>query len=150
MKAMLLAGIVAAGIVSSAKADPAGDALSAKADECIRAAAPKISSMSQSLTETVNFLVEDLCVEEIKHADAYAGNIRLLEGWRATTAGTQLIGITVDPTSGELKTPPGFAPPLNTSAMMLNTLRASLAPLARYRSLAAKAVLTARAQSSQR
>jgi hypothetical protein len=142
MKPVLLAGLLAVGLGGAAGADPTGDALSAKAQDCITSAAPKVVARSRDLTDTVNFLVNDLCGVEVQHANAYVQSKQALEQLQATTASTQLAGVTIDPTTGELKTPPGFALPLNTTSIMLNALRGG-AQSADYRSIAARAVLAA-------
>lgn len=143
MRALVIAGILAASTTGMAKADAAGDALSARAEDCIRAAAPKVAASSQSLSDAVTFLVSDLCGVEVQHANAYAQSLRSLEQLKATAATTQLAGVTIDQTTGELRTPPGFAAPLNTTTLMLNAVRAAGGQPPQYRSIAAKAVLAA-------
>jgi hypothetical protein len=143
MKAVLIAGLIAGGLGGAASADPTADALATKAQDCINSAAPKVVARSRDLTDAVNFLVNDLCSVEIQHANAYASSKLELEQLQATTASTQLAGVTIDPATGELKTPPGFALPLNTTTIMLNALRGGAGQSADYRSIAARAVLSA-------
>ncbi len=106
MKSILLAGLIATSLGGAAWADAAGDALSSKAEDCIRSAAPRVAASSQSLTDAVNFLVGDLCGTEVQHANAYAQSIRALDQLKATSATNQLAGITINPATGELNTPP--------------------------------------------
>jgi hypothetical protein len=146
MKAIVIAGVVAASIAGTAKADAAGDALSAKAEQCIQTSAAKVAASAQSLSDAVNFLVNDLCGVEVQHANAHAQSLRSLEQLKATTAPSQLAGITIDPATGELITPPGFAAPLNTGALMLNAMRVATGQPPQYRSIAARAVLAAKAK----
>ena len=147
MRTILIAGVVAASLGGAAKADPAGDALTATAEACIRASATKVAANSQNLSEAVNFLVNDLCGVEIQHANAYAQSLRSLDQLKATTASTQLAGVTIDPATGELNTPPGFSPALNaTNALMMSALRVAGGQPAQYRAMAAKAVLAAKAK----
>jgi hypothetical protein len=146
MKAMLIAGLIATSLGGAAKADAAGDTLSSKAEECIRTAAPRVASSSQNLSDAVSFLVNDLCGIEVQHANAYAQSLRSLEQLKATSATNQLAGVTIDQKTGELNTPPGFSAPLNTTTLMLNALRASGGASPLYRSIAAKAVLAAKAK----
>ena len=145
MKTVLIAGLIAVGLAGAANADPIGDALAAKAQDCIAAAAPKVAARSRDLTDAVNFLVIDLCGVEIQHANAYDQSKKELEQLQATTASSQLAGITIDPATGELKTPPGFEPPINVSSVMLNAMRAA-GQSSDYRSIAARAVLSAEAK----
>jgi hypothetical protein len=146
MKPVLIAGLMAVGLGGAASADPTGDALSAKAQECITSAAPKVVARSRDLTDAVNFLVADLCSVEIQHANAYAQSKQELEQLQATAASTQLAGVTIDPNTGELKTPPGFTAPLNTTTIMLNAVRGVAGQSADYRAVAARAVLSAEAK----
>ena len=146
MRAILISAIVAASVGGIANADPTADALSAKAEECIKAAAPRVAANSQGLTDAVNFLVNDLCGVEIQHANTYSQSTRALEQLKAVTASAQLAGVTIDPATGELNTPPGFAAPLNTTNIMLNALRPIAGQAGQFRSVAAKAVLAARAK----
>jgi hypothetical protein len=146
MKRVLIAVLFAVGAGGATSADPVGDALSTKAQECITSAAARVAARSHDLTDAVSFLVNDLCSVEIQHANAYAQSKRALEQLQATTASTQLAGITIDPTTGELKTPPGFTMPLNTTTIMLNAMRGIADQLADYRSTAARAVLSAEAK----
>ncbi|HZZ32618.1 MAG TPA: hypothetical protein VFE10_11565 [Phenylobacterium sp.] len=147
MKSMLFAALAAAVILpaATALADPAGEALEAKADACIRAQAPQVSAITPSPNEAVTFLVDGLCGVEIQRAETYNSNQRVLAQWQATMQAAALANVSVDPASGELKSPPGFSPPLNTSSMMLSTLRNITNPRAHYRALAAQAVLAAKA-----
>lgn len=145
MKLVLIAGLMAVGLGGAASADPTGDALSAQARECITSAAPKVAARSRDLTDAVDFLVTDLCSVEIDHANTYARSKQTLDQLQATAASTQLAGVTIDPTTGELNTPPGFSPPFNPTTMMLSAMRVG-AQSADYRSLAAKAVLSAEAK----
>jgi hypothetical protein len=146
MKPMLLAALAAAVMLPAAPAlaDPAGDSLEGLASACIRAQAAQVSAMSPSPNDAVNFLVDDLCGVQIQRAENYASNQRVLAAWQATMPAGALANISVDPASGELKTPPGFSPPLNTSSVMLSTLRNLSNPRAHYRALAAQAVLAAK------
>jgi hypothetical protein len=144
MKSILLAGLIATSLGGVAKADSTGDALSSRAEECIRSAAPKVAANSQNLSEAVNFLVSDLCGIEVQHANTYEQSLRALDQLKATSASTQLAGITINPATGELNTPPGFAAPLNTTTLMLNALRGGAGQAPRYRSFAAQAVLAAK------
>jgi hypothetical protein len=146
MKAVVIAVGLVASIAGVAKADVAGDALSAKAEDCIRTAAPRVAASSQSLSDAVNFLVSDLCGIEVQHANAYAQSLRSLEQLKATAATTQLAGITIDQATGELTTPPGFTAPLNTTTLMLNAMRVAGGQPPQYRSIAAKAVLAAKSK----
>jgi hypothetical protein len=146
MKVVLLAVLLAASLGSAAFADPPGDALSAKAKECITSAAASVAARSHDLSDAVNFLVSDLCSVEIQHANAYFQSKRALEQLQATTASNQLAGVTVDTMTGELKTPPGFEMPLNTTTIMLNAMRAGSDQFANFRSIAARAVLAAEAK----
>ena len=140
---VLLAGLFAAGLGGAAHADPTEDALAAKARDCITAAAPKVVARAHDLTDAVNFLVNDLCSVEIQHANTYVQSQRALEQLQATTASNQLNGVTIDPATGELKTPPGFTMPLNTTSIMLNAVRGMVDQIAEFRSTAARAVLSA-------
>jgi hypothetical protein len=144
MKSMLLAAFAVALSATSALADPAGEALDATATACIHAEAAHVAALSPSLTEAVNFVVEDLCGVEIQRTENYAGNQRILAEWQATMPPAVLANIGIDPASGELKTPPGFSPPLNASSMMLTTMRNITNPRAHYRALAAQAVMAAK------
>lgn len=146
MKAILIATLVATSLGGVARADAAGDALASKAEECIRTAAPKVAASSQNLSDAVNFLVNDLCGIEVQHANTYAQSARALEQLKATSATNQLAGVTIDQTTGELNTPAGFSAPLNTTTLMLNALRTTGGLPPRYRSVAAKAVLAAKAK----
>jgi hypothetical protein len=40
--------------------------------------------------------------------DAYDKNARTLADWEARSSSTQLAGVSLDPATGELRTPPGF------------------------------------------
>ena len=143
MRALVIAAILATSMAGMARADAAGDALSAKAEACIREAAPKVAASSQSLSDAVTFLVNDLCGIEVQHANAYAQSLRSLEQLKATAATTQLAGITIDQTSGELTTPPGFVVPLNTTSLMLNAMRGVAGQAPQYRAIAANTALAA-------
>jgi hypothetical protein len=144
MKAILVAAILATSFGGVAIADPAGDALAAKAEECIKSAAPKVAANSQSLTDAVNFLTNDLCGAEVQHATTYAQSLRSFEQLKATEAPSQIVGIKIDPETGELNTPPGFSMPLNMNTVMLNAFRATSGPALQLRSFAAKLVLAAK------
>jgi hypothetical protein len=146
MKSVLIAALVAAGLGRAAFADPTGDALSAKARACITSAAPDVAARSHELTDAVNFLINDLCSVEIQHANAYAHNKKVLEQLQATAASSQLVGVSIDPATGELTTPPGFEPSMNATTIMLNALRGIADQTADYRSVAAKAVLAAKSK----
>jgi hypothetical protein len=143
---MRLALLAAAATLAAttANAQPPGDALTDKAQACIRAAAPKVASAAQSLTDAVDFLVNDLCSVEIQRAANYAANSQRLADWAATSASAQLVGVSVDPATGDLKTPPGFSPPFNAATTMLSVYRMS-SQGSEYRALAAREVLAARA-----
>jgi hypothetical protein len=143
MRLVLLAGLFAVGLGVTAHADPTEDALSSKARDCITSAAPRVVVRAHDLTDAVNFLVNDLCSVEIQHANTYVQSKRTLEQLQATTAANQLSGVAIDPTTGELKTPPGFTMPLDTSTIMLKALRGITDQFADYRSTAARAVLSA-------
>jgi hypothetical protein len=63
---------------SAASADPVGEHLTKAAEDCIRAAAPSVVARSQGLSDAVTFLVDDLCAAEVRHAEAYERNQRVL------------------------------------------------------------------------
>lgn len=147
MRLALLAVAAAMSVATTASAQPAaqaGDALTGKAQACIRAGAPKVVAAAQSLTDAVEFLVNDLCSVDIQRANNYAANAQRLADWAATSASAQLVGVSVDPATGDLKTPPGFSPPFNAGTTMLSVYRLS-AQGAEFRALAAREVLAARA-----
>ena len=144
MKTYALAVAVAAAAVGVAHADPAADGLSAKAEACIRAAAPEVSRLTPNPSEAVTFLVGDLCAVEIQRAEAYAGNARTLAELQASMPPAAVANVSLDPVTGELKTPSGFAIPMGVTGSLLSSLR-NQNPRARYAAFAARAVLAARA-----
>jgi hypothetical protein len=144
MRIIIAAAIAAVCVVGVARADPAGDALSAKAEACIKSAAPEVSRMSADPTAAVGFLVNDLCAVEVQRAESYASNSRMLGELQATMPPVALEKVSIDPVTGELRTPPGFSAPLNVSSAMLTTLR-NLNPRARFAAFAARAILAAHA-----
>jgi hypothetical protein len=177
MRLFLMMAIAAASFAGAARADAVEDGLTKKADACIRDQAERVSSLSQSLNEAVTFLVDDLCAVQIQHADAYVSSSRMLADWRAAPVrptipvgasgrplndfekrliedaartSDELAQVTINPETGELSTPPGFAPPLNPSSMLTSALRLGLAPHARYKALAAEAVIAARGSAGRR
>jgi len=147
MRLALLAAAAAMSAATTATAEPPAqppaDALTGHAQACIRAAAPKVASAAQSLTDAVDFLVNDLCSVDIQRANNYAANLQRLADWAATSASAQLVGVSVDPATGDLKTPPGFSPPFNAATTMLSVYRMS-SQGAEFRALAAREVLAAK------
>ena len=144
MRLALLVAAAAMSAATTATAQPPGEALSGKAQDCIRAAAPRVASAAQSLTDAVDFLVNDLCSVDIQRAVNYSANAQRLADWAATSASAQLVGVSVDPATGDLKTPAGFSPPFNAATTMLSVYRLS-SQGSEFRALAAREVLTARA-----
>lgn len=147
MRLVLLACSAAILFAHPALADPAGDALNASADQCIRSQAPAVSRVTPNPTDAVTFLVNDLCGVEIQRATNYETNARMLIDLRANLPPSAITGVSLDPASGELHTPPGFSPPIGVTTSMLSGMRNLLTPQARFRAVAAHAVLAAKSAS---
>ncbi len=148
MRAALLATTMLLATVRTALADPVEDALYQKANSCIEINAAKVGALSPNPHEAVNFLVDDLCVTDISHIENYAQNAQTLTQWRATQAASQLAGVSINSTTGELITPPGFSPPLNASLALVNALHNSVAAREKLRAIAAQAVLNVKPSSA--
>jgi hypothetical protein len=171
MRQLLMMAFVAASVAGAARADAIEDGLTKKADACIHDQAARVTGLSQTLNEAVGFLIDDLCAVQIQHAETYASSARMLADWRAAPIRTsipvgvggrplndfekrlvedasrtsdQLAQVTINPETGELNAPPGFAAPLNPSSLLTSALRVGLSPHARFKAVAAEAVLAAR------
>jgi hypothetical protein len=145
VKRLLLAISITA-FATTARADPAGDALFAKAADCIRANAGEVAAKSRDLMDATQFLVNGVCVVEISHVDNYAANLRTLTGWQAKNSSSQLAGVSLDPITGDLVTPPGFSLPFDAGSSYLTDLHHS-SPSTALRAIAAHAVLDAKPSS---
>ncbi len=166
----------AAVIAGAAHADPTGERLNKTAEACIRDGAPKVAAQAQGLTDAVSFLIDDLCAQDIRHAEAYARNWGLmsvvqasLPKPKAASAGgdkdaatpapsmaarsiAQLAAVTIDPDTGDLIVP-GTKSPLSAPLMLANWFAggfANSATHARFRAVAADAVLAVREAAPER
>ena len=169
MRLPLLIALLAsmASVSRAAEPDANGDALLRKAEACIRAQAPAAASVAQNPNEAVTFVIDGLCAVEVQHFETYQRNVLMLAGWRATPAkpaievdsahpskfeqtlldqaaetNAGLAKVTIDPVTGEMTTPPGFRPPLDTSSWMA-VLGIGLMHQAHLKAVAAAAVLAA-------
>ena len=142
MKTLLGATLASFCFLGPAVADPAGDALYAKAVACIRSAAPEVIKKAEGLTDAMNFIINGVCVVDVQHAEAYAESERTLAEWSAKESSTQMSGVTVDPNTGELKAPPGFLSDIGR-VVFLNELNRTTPRVGLFAE-AARAVLAAR------
>jgi hypothetical protein len=169
--------VLAAAACRAAEADPASDALQQKAELCIRSQAPAAAAVSPNPNDAVSFLIDGLCAVEVERAQSYIRNTQMLAGWRADSdrpdpliapghtptpfeqsridaaaaTAAQLKTMVVDPSTGELNTPACFNAPIGgTGSAMLTSLTAVLSQTARFRMVAASAVLAADQASPHR
>ncbi len=147
MRLIQLSCVAAVLVACPALADPVGDALTARAETCIRSEAPAVSRMTPSPNDAVTFLVSDLCAVEIQRAENYEANSRMLAQLQATMPAPALTGVSVDPATGDFKAPPGFSTPIGVQSSMLSSTLRNLQPRAKFAAFAARAVLAARSTS---
>ena len=143
MRTLLLAGALACFSLGAAMADPAEDALKAKAIACIRSAAPEVTAKAESLSDAVNVLVDALCAVQVGRLAAYDANARTLADWQGRSSPAQLAGVALDPLTGELATPPGFKMEWDSSSAELGELK-RVTPREELNVVAAQAVIAAR------
>jgi len=142
MRTLLLAVAIATCTLGRATADPAEDALRAKAETCIRSAAPEVAAKADSLMDAV-YAVGWVCGVEVSRVETYDTNARTLADWEGRSSSDQLAGVALDPLTGELKTPPGFKMEWDSaSATVLELTRVT--PREELTALAARAVVAAR------
>jgi hypothetical protein len=174
---LLVAAAVAVSVAVSGSAiaasdDTAADALAQRAEACIQAAVPAVAAEPGSLSDGVDFLVNDLCSVDVRHFDAYRQNARQLAEWRKASQTppfglsmgnpsieavksveaeqqSEVAKASLDPNTGELIVPPDFSPPINPTAMMSLTINADGDPNARFKVFAARALLAARTPASR-
>lgn len=140
MKALLLAVAIAACSLGRAAADPAEDALKAKAEACIRSAAPDVAAKAEGIEDAVQS-VGRLCGVEIIRVVDYDANARLVADWQGRSSPTQLTGVALDPLTGELHTPPGFK--MDWSLSALSEVKRTT-PLEELNAFTARVVIDAR------
>jgi hypothetical protein len=141
MKSLLLAVAVAACSLGRAAADPAEDALKAKAEACIRSAAPEAAAARAEGIQDAIEAVGWLCNVEISRVEDYDANARLLADWQGRSSPAQLAGVELDPLTGELRIPPGFK--MDWSLSALSEVK-RIAPQAELNAFTARAVIDAR------
>lgn len=169
--AAVAVSVAAGGSTIAASDDAASDALAQRAEACIQAAVPAVAAEPGSLSDGVDFLVNDLCSVDVRHFDAYRQNARQLAEWRKASLTppfglsmgnpsieavksmeaaqqSEVAKASIDPDTGELIVPPDFSPPLNPTAMMSLTINADGDPNARFKVFAARALLAARTPAS--
>jgi hypothetical protein len=166
MRALLLGlGLAALAAPAIAGVDANLVALHAKAEGCISSHAVEVDRASNSLTEAVDFLVNDLCAPEISAVQKYRQNTRTIATMKGFTAAgyadiydgdaklnamlkkqqaslrTTYEKASVDPNTGEIRFPEGD----EASALyaLADTPVDSTAP-AEFRATAARAILEAR------
>lgn len=180
MRIYLVALAAAAAVVTvtvsdlaiAAPDDAVAGALGQRAESCIQAAVPAVAAQPGSLSEGVDFLVNDLCSVDVHHFDAYRQNARQLAEWRQASQTapfglsmgnpspetvksveaqqlSEVAKASIDPNTGELIVPPDFTPPLNPTAMMSLTINADTDSNARFKAFAARALLAARTPASR-
>jgi hypothetical protein len=142
MKPLLLAVAIAACTVGRVAADPAEDALRAKAEACIRSAAPDVAAKAEGVEDAIQGVAR-LCNVEIARTINYEANARTLADWQGRSSSAQLVGVALDPLTGELKTPPGFKMEWDSSAANLRELK-RITPQEELDAFAARAVIDAR------
>jgi len=165
----LAAALLGPGAARAAPDDP-GAALRSAAEQCLASNAARVSASTQTLTEAVSFLVDDLCAEQITHVSQYRTNMKTIAALQANppqpqfTASaerpvlgafedqqnasaarqTELIKqLKVDPATGELITPPGFDSTLSLRSMAGSIFQISITQ-SEFKASAAKAVLAAK------
>lgn len=168
-------GLLAPTAAVSAPDDP-GAVLRAAAEQCLHANAPRVTAATQTLTEAVSFLVEDLCVQQISRASQYQVSVKTLATLQAnppkprftTSADHPTLGsyeqqqnadaerqavlvkeLKVDPETGELVTPPGFD---STVALRATTgwIFEVVFAQAEFKAVAAESVLAAKESATKR
>jgi hypothetical protein len=161
-----------------AATDDPGAVLKAAAEQCLRSNAVRVTPATQTLTEAVSFLVEDLCATEIARSVEYRTSMKMLAAMQAnppkpqftTSAAHPTLGafeeqqnanadeqarlvkqLRVDSASGELITPPGFDP---TFALRATTMFGPIFSVAfaqaDFKAIAAQAVLEAKEAAARR
>ena len=170
MRLLVLATLAALSVAGAAKADPVQDTLNVAADSCIRSNAATVDGYSHSMTESLSFLVDGICAIQVRHAELYEANSRMLEIWRSRpvrppfyigasgkplTEGekqlvadldktnTQIAKINIDPKTGEIIAPLDFEPP-NYSIGLMSSGIDNLIKESRFRAIAAEAILAAK------
>ncbi len=159
MRTIILGALAALALAGAARAQQTGESLAKAAETCIRGQAPRVVGQSQSLEDAVNFLVDGLCAADIRHFEAYDRSSRLLAAVKpqgkggdtpaggAAKALAMLALVTIDPETGDLAAPAGANSIMSTPLTIANWFGggfASTAAHARFRTLAAQAVLEAR------
>ena len=122
MKTLLLGAAIAVCALGRAYADPAEDALRAKAETCVRTAAPQVVPRADDLTDATNTLYR-LCGVEITRVEDYDANAHTLADWQGRSSPAQLNGVVLDPLTGDLKTPPGFKMEWDSASASISELK---------------------------
>ena len=142
MKMLLLGVAMAACPLADASADPAIDALKAKAEACMTSKAPDVAAKAENVTDAVGAL-SWVCGVEIARVDAYDKNARTLADWEGRSSSTQLAGVSLDPVTGELRIPPGFKIEWDSSSATVSDL-GRVTPRDELNAFATRAVLAVR------
>ena len=142
MRLLLLAIVMAACTLDGASADPAGDVLKAEAQASITVAAPEVAAKADNLTDAM-YAISWLCGVEMARVDAYDKNARTLADWVGRSSSTQLAGVSLDPVTGELRTPPGFKVEWDSASAAVSDL-GRVTPRDELNAFAVRAVLAAR------
>jgi hypothetical protein len=165
-----VAAVLLGPCVARASPDDPAATLRGAAEQCLRSNAARATAASQTLTEAVTFLVDDLCASEISRSNTYQASVKTLEAMQAdppkpkyTISATHPVlsdfeqqqnadsehqaalvkQAKVNPTTGELDTPGDLDMSLRTRAM-LGPMFGTLQSTAAFKSMAAKAVLDAK------
>ena len=165
----LATALLGPGAALAAPQDP-GAALRLAAAQCLRSNAVRATAATQTLTEAVSFLVDDLCANEIARSNTYQTSMKTLEEMQAdppkpkftisaahpalsdfeqqqnADAEHQAVLVKqakVNPTTGELETPGDLDLTLRTKAM-IGPMFEAVQAMAEFKSIAATAVLDAK------
>ncbi|HWA63980.1 MAG TPA: hypothetical protein VG939_21590 [Caulobacteraceae bacterium] len=160
MATIAIAGRAAAADLLDVKQTP----IAARAIECLRAHASEVAAATPTLTDAVDFLMTDLCAEEVGRYKSYLTNASWLRLTQSPTVGVAIVdsgdapstpssrrsaaqwqatmaAATIDPDTAEIRLPPGAKmslPVTNWSEALRQDNDAYL------RAVAAKAILEAR------
>ena len=129
---------------------PAEPPVMMAAENCLRGNVARVAALDKDLTSAADFLLEDLCAQEVEAASRYARNTDLI-AVLAANAPAAATRISVDPVTGRLQAPvePGKSPTDGIGA--INVLQAGFTPAVApsLRTLAARLVLEARAEAEE-
>lgn len=84
--AIALGGVLSATSALSAPPPAAEEALARKAESCVKERAPEVARYAKSMTEAVDFLVDDLCAVSIGHYRAYRQSAAWLQTMTANSS----------------------------------------------------------------